>query len=293
MKKINTRKILDSLSDIFLNRIGSEPNAPSHPREVFLSRIGKIQDIRPQEKYKKETLEDFDEESLDRYVAEDYVAINSLLWHKEEYFGGIEGLERIVKDIIEITDNMSCDPSAKSATVYRGTKLDHYPDLLNIKKGMTLPLKALTSTSLEYATAEIFTENNNDGFLRSNPLIFTIKIDGKTPFIRPTTLGTLYEIEQEIILPPAEYEVIDIKPGTGKYSYTEVEMKLKKPLDIQQLIIDGLDYLIDNDPMDTHGIFTEDIVRLKNKVNNYYKKKRSQKIRDYISKQIDDNQMGM
>lgn len=288
MKYLNTRKIIDSLSNIFFTRINDKLDSHSNLRDIFLTRIGKIL---PAENNDSLDQNNFDGDSLVRYTGEDYRAINALLWHKEEFLGGIEGLEQAVKDVIEITDNMSCTPQANDTFVYRGTKIDHYPELLGLKKGMTLPLNGITSTSLDYETAEFFTENNNVAFERSSPLIFKIKLDDKTPFSRPTSLSTLCEIEQEVILPPAEYEIVSVTPSKSKYSATEVEMKPTKTLDIQKLIIDGLDYLIDNDPMKTHDIFTEDIIKLKKKVNNYYKKKRREKIRNFLENEIDTDQL--
>lgn len=272
MKLINTRKIIDSLKEIFLSRIGK--NSPQ---------------ILPDKN--KEALGDFDGGGLDRYTWEDYKAINAFLWHKEEYFGGIDGLEQIIKDIIEINEGMSCSQDMCNTMVYRGTKLSHYPELLNIKEGMTLPLKAITSTSLDYLTAEMFTENNSFGFLSCDPLIFKIKLDEKTPFLRPNNQGSIYEIEEEIILPPAEYEVINVIPSKSQFSAHEVELKLKNTLDINELIINALDHLLENDPLETHFIYPQDIEKLKNKVNNYFKKKKSEKIRNLINEQIEDNIM--
>lgn len=270
MKPINTRKIIDSLKEIFLSRIGKNP-----PK------------ILPDKN--KEELGDFDGGGLDRYTGEDYKAINAFLWHKEEYLGGIDGLKQIIKDIIEINEGMSCSQDMCNTMVYRGTRLSHYPELLNIREGMTLPLKAITSTSLDYLTAEIFTENNSFGFLSCNPLIFKIKLDEKTPFRRPNK-GSIYE-EEEIILPPAEYEVVNVIPSKSQYSANEVELKLKNTLDINELIINALDHLLENDPLETHFIYPKDIEKLKNKVNNYFRKKKSETIRNLINEQIEDNIM--
>lgn len=276
MKKISFEKIQNSL------------------REIFLTRIGKIYHNITKTIVPNDELDNFDGGGLNRYTEDDYVAINSFLWQKEEFFNGIRGLERIVKDIIEITENMELTSTHREHVVYRGTSLHHYPELLDIKKGMKLPLKSLTSTSLDYTTAEMFADMSSLEHTPKNysPLIFKITFGDNTPFSRPNTEGTLYEIEEEVVLPPCEYEVVDVHPqGNRKYSALEVEMKFKQPLNVQQLIIDGLDHILQDDPLDTHNIYPEDIVNLKRKVNNYYKRKKSEKIRECINREIEDNSM--
>lgn len=251
MKKFNLNKlkqIIDSLKEVFLTRIGKKPSL--EPKLAIPDVFG-----------------EFDGSALLEYTGEGYEQMNDLLWGIKPPF--YNSVFQTVKDIVEITESMQTRDISDNV-VYRGTQLDLYPDLRNIQVGMKLPLKGLTSTSLDRTTAEFFSDNaKND----RTPLIFKIHIDSNTPFIRPDFNSPIYHIEKEVLLPPAIYEVVGVTPSKGADNPTEVELRMKELIDIRDLLIDGLDYILDNDPLETHHIEPHRVMEIKDKVDFFYTQK--------------------
>lgn len=229
-------------------------------KNTFLTRVEKERP--PAVIFDENNLSAFDGCGKLRYAIEGYIKINNFLWQSDCSYADDE-LEEIVKDIIEISTQMST--FQEDTVLYRGTKVNLFPELKHLKQGMEIDLNGITSTSYNRKTALSFTENNCEDFDIIDPLIFKIKVEQGGLYTRPPRLKEIYEIENEFILHPAKYLVTKII--TRNDNTTIVELTQKELLDIHTQIINGLNFVLNNPRSDIHPTQVE---LLKNKVNYYF-----------------------
>lgn len=197
---------------------------------------------------------------ITRYLRTTFVPINKFLnceWEKnyldpndasydKKTFGFEKGtsnfpLENIISDIFNIVKDMS--PLENPTTLYRGT-FDHYfPELDDALIGETLSLKGITSTSTNTDVAEYFA-NIFDGTEWNGSLIFKVNAPKGMPCIR---VNTALFSEDEVILHPAEYEIVAIEScGSSKNNFRIVTLEPRQLLDIKQIVLDGLEQAKEN-----------------------------------------------
>ncbi len=144
-------------------------------------------------------------------------------------------LENIISDIFNIVQDMS--PLENPTTLYRGTFDHFYPELDKALIGQTISLKGITSTSTNLDVAEYFA-NIFDNTDYNGSLLFKINAPKGMPCIKVNT--ELFS-EDEFILHPAEYKIVDIEQcGSSKCYFQIVTLEPCQLLDIKQIVLDGL-----------------------------------------------------
>lgn len=150
-------------------------------------------------------------------------------------------LENIISDIFNIVQDMS--PLENPTTLYRGTFEHYFPELDNVLIGQMLSLKGITSTSTNLDVAEYFA-NIFDYTDWNGSLLFKIIAPQGLPCIKVNT--SLFS-EDEVILHPAEYEIVDIEHcGSSKCHFQIVTLIPRQLLDIKQIVLDGLEQAKEN-----------------------------------------------
>ena len=196
----------------------------------------------------------------DSYVDHGYLGVNNFLWKQEEHYGGFNGLEDTIKTIIGVTENMEL--TKDSMVLYRGTNSMLFPEIEKAESGMLIPFRGITSTATEFDIAQYFTQNNPRALSEVKPLIFKINIDKNKPHYKIDDDSG----EKEVILPPAIYEVVSI---TDKNGAKVVEINQKELLDMENLILEGLDHINENIE-DFNKIKPQHVENLRKRVLNFY-----------------------
>lgn len=193
-----------------------------------------------------------------------FMAVNSLLYKKNyEFENGFE-LEDAVRSIYWLTKNF--EPIAKKSVAYRGTTTKHFPDVDSFDLGTQFPINGFGSASKNYTIAIFYARYMRKAML-SEPIVFEIEIPKGMQCCVVDKNSSSYN-EWEIILPPANFEVRNIKKR-GREGERVVSLRLMEIQDIKKLTLEGLDYvltMLKRNKLNKSGITAEFIDELKEKV---------------------------
>lgn len=205
-------------------------------------------------------------DSLKLYQQGKFGNLNCFLWQKKlhdnsyitEALKNVNTLREVAKDTINLSSITQTSPN--NITLFRGDNSSHF-DMEQFIKGSVIPLKGFTSTSEDYNVAKSFTNTDKSN---CTGIIFEIKVPKGGKFISITDAE--FSFEQETLLPPANYEVLDVsKTNGGKYYIT---LEQKQILNVSTLIDEGLNHISSNlSNFSWHK--KSQINRLKNQVHKY------------------------
>lgn len=213
------------------------------------------------------------EECLQQYLGHGYLAVNTFLWRTEASDqGDYKNLRQTISNVVGVSELM--DRSESSRVLYRGTNASLLvDDISKIEEGMMIPFRGFTSTSTKLDIANYFTENNPRALDDVRPVVFQINVDKGRSCFEDQDAKT-GEGESEVILPPAIYEVRRVTQQQNGIPIIEVDQR--ELLDVEDLIMDGLDYIKEN-INEVPKISASQIEEVRAKVKSYYNHREAQK----------------
>ena len=177
-------------------------------------------------------------DSIRLYQQGKYDVLNAFLWGKRlksntymsRSLQNINVLKEVAKDTINLSSIMQTAPC--NVTLYRGDNDSHFA-IESIKKGSTILLKGFTSTSESLNVAQSFATSDKKN---TSGIIFEIRVPNGGKLLKLENAE--FSFEQETLLPPAKYDVLDVyQMDDGKYC---IIIEQKEILNISNLLDDGL-----------------------------------------------------
>ena len=207
------------------------------------------------------------EDSLLWYQQGGFARLNAFLWQRDlnsdnvnrKFLQDMTLLKGVAKDAINLSSIIGTSPS--ELTLFRGDNDSHF-DMSEFKKGATISFKGFSSTSSSINVAKNFATTDSPN---TTSIIFDIKVPKGGKFL--AIQNAEFSYEKETLLPPCNYEVLDVsRTQNGSYY---IVMEQKEMLDIHTLIDEGLDNVKSsiNSPFAWHKKIQ--ISRLKDDVSRY------------------------